>query len=140
MTMNAAIDTEALAAEAAAAIRAMLAVRDPQMAGYWEAERKAAKAVTKAITAGASHREIAVSVGCDGLTVIHLIQDVNARTEAFAAERHHAERYVATVKEATASHARQVIGAAGGKGKSTLADKLGISRPTLDAWIADDDE
>ncbi|GAB2951770.1 hypothetical protein GCM10027280_45200 [Micromonospora polyrhachis] len=131
-------NTDQLAATAVDAVRAMLTARTPHVTTtYHRVEQAAARTVTAAVLAGVNHRTIAERAGCDGLTVIGLIRDTEATTAVLVAERHHAEQYVTAVREATAAHARQVIAASGGRGKSSLARQLKVSRPTLDAWTAD---
>ncbi|MFI2577688.1 hypothetical protein ACH5AJ_36445 [Streptomyces rochei] len=99
----------------------------------------AAAAVTAAVRAGVPHCSIADQAGCGGLAVIGLIGDQDLRTNALVVERHRARRHLDSVEQEIRGHARRVIGGQNGRGKSQLAEKLGVSRPTLDAWLAADE-
>jgi len=122
------------------AVRKMLnAPQDGQMEAWWDAERTTRKAVTTAVLGGVSHRAIAVTVGCAGLIVVRLIDDDEARAAALVAERHHADRYAAEVRAATRQYAISTLGPTlDGVQKTVLADRLAVSRPTLDKWIAEE--
>lgn len=93
-------------------------------------------AVTDAVTRGGwLHTQIATMAGVTGLRVIALIADWQAQGVALGRERHAAKRYAEQVQEAAASHARQRVGAQGYGAKSAIARDIGVTRPTVDAWI-----
>ena len=93
-------------------------------------------AVTDAVTRGGwLHTQIASLAGCTGLQVINLITDWTAQATALRVERHAAERYIEQIREAAASHARQRVGAQGYGAKAQIAREIGVTRPTVDAWI-----
>ncbi|MFF0822425.1 hypothetical protein ACFYUR_18845 [Micromonospora haikouensis] len=147
--------TDDLAARAAKAIAdhyaADLAIRDTMPAdptssteaSYVDQRarsyRAAADVVTAAVRAGVPHWRIADLAGCGGLTVIDMIDDRALRTAAYVSEKHRARRHLDAVEQAIRDHARRVIGAQNGRGKTQLTRELGISRPTLDAWLEADE-
>ncbi len=131
-------DREKLAAVAVEALRAKLARvpavdHEVELAAEWERGRVATKAVSAAIRAGVSHREIASAAGLPGLLVIDCIDSGDLRGDALRVERHAAERYVRTVREASARWAQSAHGE--GQEKQQIAEALGISRPTLNDWL-----
>lgn len=94
-------------------------------------------AVTDAVTRGGwLHSQIAILSGVTGLRVIGLISDWTAQGEAIGRERHAAKLYEKQVTEFAASHARQRVGAQGYGAKSAIAREVGVTRPTVDAWIS----
>lgn len=128
---------DALLDRAVDAVRARFAVGPDTDPG--EVSRRievATLAVTDAVTRGGLlHTQIASLAGVTGLRVIGLISDWSAQGEALGRERHAAKRYAEQVQEAAASHARQRVGAQGYGAKSRIAREIGVTRPTVDAWI-----
>lgn len=96
--------------------------------------RDAQTMVTRALKAGISMRQIAADAHLPGTLVINLIEDPERRAEAFVAELHHLDRSRAQVRAAQRRDARDRFAA--GEAKSSLAKSFGVTRVTLDAWLA----
>lgn len=119
-------------------------VTTPDDVGWLEADgfgkrraqqsRDATTMISRALKAGISMRQIAADAHLPGALVINLIEDPQQRAEAFTAELHHLERALGLVREAQRRDARDRF--ANGEAKSNLAKSLGITRRTLDAWLA----
>lgn len=100
--------------------------------------RDAHTMVTRALKAGVSTRRIAAESHLPGLLVINFVDDPQDRADAYAAEVHHLERSLEMVRQARAKDARDRYyeGQAEKGIKARLAESYGVSRPTLDAWLA----
>lgn len=106
-------------------------------ADHLDAEHLAIRAVTDAVTARRftlTHRQIASLAGVPGLLVARLIDNDKARAEALRSERHAADRYATEVLDTIRQEALRRFGA--GERKFAIAEALGVTRRTLDAWLA----
>lgn len=125
--------------KAAEAVRELYAA-EHEPTDHTNAEHDAVRAVTDAVTATRftiTHRQIASLAGVSGLLVARLIDNAAARAEALRSERHAAERYVTEVRDAIRGEAVRRIEA--GDRKLATAESLGITRPTLDAWLSSEE-
>jgi len=118
---------------AVAAVRAALGSPDDDIHLVQTRQAAAESAVTDAVEAGIHHRQIAVQSGVSGLRVLSYITDLDLSYQALRAERHHAERYVDQVLEEIRGRALYLY--VHGTGKTEVCKALGVSRPTLNAWI-----
>lgn len=101
---------------------------------YWHADERARRAVTAAVTTyGASAAQIASAAGVRQLGIVELIDDDAATDEALVQARHDAERYLREVMDRIRSTALARHYA--GEQKIRICERLGITRPALDAWI-----
>lgn len=89
---------------------------------------------------GLTHRQIASLARVPGEQVMRWIDDPRERAQAHAAEIHHHDRAAAMAR---LRRAREVDGLHRGSGgrpgmtKVALAELYSVSRPTIDAWLAD---
>lgn len=102
-------------------------------------EATAASAVTRAVVRG-DHIHTLISARLArrdvGLIVAGLIGDPDERARAWARERHAAERYAAYVRETMRAPAVARAQGGGDGAKTETAKLFGITRKTLDAWLA----
>lgn len=110
-------------------------------------EREAAKQVWLAHQLdGTSPAHIAQRAGVRQLLVARLVDDDKLRAAALAAARHDAERYQAQVMDAIRVEALVRWRKANQDGdpprgtKTLICTQLGLTRPTLDGWIAAEGE
>lgn len=96
---------------------------------------RARAAVDTALAAGMDARQLSVRLRMPGHLIAQLISDPTARGEAWTAEIHHLERAATLVRRMRGTDVAQRV--ANGEQKTALAAEFGVSRPTLDGWIAD---
>ncbi len=117
------------------------AVEEAQRQRAWNrAYAAASRAVTAAVTAAdVSHGQICTLTGAPGLLVVGLITDDLAQADALRVEQHRAERYVEEVRQERVRAAQRLRGpeSTPRRPKQDVASMLGVSRPTLDKWLAD---
>lgn len=149
-------DRERLLAKAITAARALRDDTTPaEPAGARAPETKllyraAVDAVTEAVTAGQHiHTLISSAISCPGTFIVRLIDDWDARAKALVYERHAAERYAEAVRAEIRSMALHEVRYAQADPtrervpvwqreavKAPVAEKYGITRVTLDKWLA----
>lgn len=119
------------------AVRAFVSAVDAEREEAQRLEADARDAVTWAILrSGCTAQQIAELSGVSGLVVVQLLDDVEARTAALAAENARAEEYAQSVRAALRAlvverHARE------GRGVMTrLSQVTGLSRTSLHKWVS----
>lgn len=98
---------------------------------------RARKLVNQALAHGLTMRRIASHTQLPGKLIIPLIDDLQARADAYAAELHHLERAMEEIRAMRATEARQRHRA--GEKKTALAASYRVTRVTLDKWLDDTD-
>lgn len=99
----------------------------------WVAARDA---IEDAIKDGHTLALIAATANLRQLLLVQFIEPLQDRRQALRVARADAERYLQQVTDQMISEARREFG--NDVPKSTIADGLGISRVTLDKWLAEE--
>lgn len=100
----------------------------------WDSDhRSAVDAVARVLTAGGSIRQISAVSHVPGHLIIDLIEDDQARADAYAAELYHLERAMDIVRKKRIADAR--LRHKQGESKTALADSFDVTRVTLDKWL-----
>jgi transposase-like protein len=100
-----------------------------------EQEQKAIRLVEQALRQDITVRRIAAHAGIPGTLVTPLVQDPCVRAAAYEAEIHHLERQIAQVRYHRGGDVFARVTA--GESKTEVAASYGVSRVTLDKWLAD---
>lgn len=98
------------------------------------ARRRVTDAVDDALASGVMVAQIALAAGLRQLLVTEFISSRPARMEALAYAAHDAERYLRQVRDAQRLEAVRAF--ADDVPKTRIAERLGVTRPTVDNWLA----
>lgn len=93
--------------------------------------------VNACVRDGITVQRITATTALPASAILPLIADRQAKADALAAELHRLERAAAGIREMRATEARHRL--AEGEAKTDLAASFGVTRVTLDKWLAGDD-
>lgn len=102
----------------------------------------AAEALAEVLSRGITVRQVASHARLPGRWLISWVRDPAARATAYRAEIHHLERELTAVRRDRARDVyfltrRETPPQPGQLSKTAAAETFDVSRPTIDAWIAD---
>lgn len=120
---------------AIAALRTFYGSPDATTEQHSRNERAAIKAVNHAVGEYlCSHIDLARQVGVTGASILAMIEDRDQWLHAYRVEQQQLKLYTERVREVGRSYAAARLST--GADKQDVAKELGISRPTLDKWLA----
>lgn len=94
--------------------------------------------VGRCLDEGITLQRLADCARVPGHLLLQFVDDAQRKADAYTAEIHRLERTLDTVRRDRAHLA--VVRVRDGEQKTAVAASFGVSRPTLDAWIANADE
>ena len=125
---------------AAAALRTLYDdyQRPPRIGEPVPGEPEVRQWVAECARRGLSHRQLASHARVPGRWLIHYLPGAEQRADAYRAEIHHLERELAAVRADRAADVAELTDRRGEQPhtKTAVAAMHGVSRVTLDEWIA----